>query len=94
VRDHDVLNHAGVVSVLGSSRLQAADQFRKRVGHRVLLHLIALDLAVFSFDVQRLPSVASHGNPNQSDGITVLVRIAACDTRDGASASGATEDAG
>jgi inorganic pyrophosphatase len=55
------------LSVLNSIRFQAADQFGKRVGYRVILHLLAPDLAVFSFDEQRFTSVASHGNANQSD---------------------------
>jgi hypothetical protein len=79
----NVVDRTGFTSERSSIRLQAADQFGKRVGHRVLLHLLAAEIAVFSFDVQRLTSVAGHGNANQSDGIIVLIRIGACDARDG-----------
>jgi hypothetical protein len=43
--------------------------------------VIAVPSGVFSFDVQRLASVASCGNANQSNGITVFVRLRSRDAR-------------
>ena len=67
---------------LDSISVQATDQFGKRVGHCLLRSLLAADMAVFSLDVQRLTSLASGGNANQSDGIAVLIRIGSCNSRD------------
>ena len=44
----------------------------------MLLHLLPTNVAVFSFEVQRLASVAGRGNANQPNGITVFVRVGAC----------------
>jgi hypothetical protein len=72
-----------LIETLDSIRLQAPDQFGQRISHGAFLHLLAANIAVFSFDVKRLASVASCGNANQSNRITVFVRIRSRDAGDG-----------
>jgi hypothetical protein len=75
VRERDVLNHPRCLQDPSSTCFQATDQFGKRIGHGVLLHLLAAEIAVFSLDVVAITGVAGP-DPDEDGNPVGLVCIA------------------